>query len=353
MGNIRRMFFGGNTSNGFYSLHDNIINEKRKKQYILKGMPGGGKSSLMRKIGDYFHKENYTVEFHHCPTDPDSLDSILIRELRTAIVDGTAPHVIEPVYPGLKDQLVDLAVFIDRERLKAYEKEVMEAKAANRRAYFNVFSYLKAARHIHDIIVEKNKQGVDFEGLDKKARLVIEEIFSQKEVAVEEDMFKERHAFSTANTPKGLVDYTDTILNGIGNVYYIRGERGTGKATLIKKVYDMAVLRGYTLEVYRDSMFPEKFETIIIKELDTCVTSNKNGEKLASSIVDLNEYFDDRVMDRRDYDLYDLLVENATLNLQEASKNHNIMEKIYIPTIDYGAIDEVKDSILNEILALI
>ena len=352
MENIRRMFFGGNTTAGFYSLHNNIINENRKKLYILKGMPGGGKSSLMKKIGEHLIAKNFTVEFHHCPTDPTSLDSIFIWELRTAIVDGTAPHIIEPVYPGLKDELIELAQFVDRKKLTSKEKEIIEAKAANKRAYFKVFSYLKSAKHIHDIIIENNKQAVDFKKVNKKTKLIIEEIFSNNKNEIKDKIFKERHAFSAANSPRGLVDYTDTILNGIKTIYYIKGEKGTGKSTLIKKIYEMALIKDYTVEVYRNALFPEKYETLIIKELDSCITSNENAEKYATSIIDLNEFFNEKAMDRKDYELYDYLLEKATLSLKEASKNHNILEKIYIPTIDYEGINKVKDSLLKEILSL-
>ena len=44
MRKIRRMFPGGNTANGFYSFHNNIIDENRNMLYILKGMPGGKSS---------------------------------------------------------------------------------------------------------------------------------------------------------------------------------------------------------------------------------------------------------------------------------------------------------------------
>src|SRR5699024_5665927 len=67
---IRRMFPGGNTSHGFYHLHDNIIGLDRNKLYILKGMPGGGKSSLMKEIGKRALEEGFTLEYHHCPSDP-------------------------------------------------------------------------------------------------------------------------------------------------------------------------------------------------------------------------------------------------------------------------------------------
>ena len=42
MAKIRRIFPGGNTSQGFFSLHNNIPGENRKQLYILKGMPGEG-----------------------------------------------------------------------------------------------------------------------------------------------------------------------------------------------------------------------------------------------------------------------------------------------------------------------
>lgn len=352
MGNIRRMFFGGNTSNGFYSLHDNIISEKRKKLYILKGMPGGGKSSLMKRIGEYLSKQGFTVEFHHCPSDPDSLDSILITEKRIALVDGTSPHIMDPVYPGLSDELIDLAQFIDKKKLKINEEEIISAKVANRRAYFNAFSYLKSLRHINDIIVERNKQGVDFEGINAITKLIIEEIFSEKEEEMEDLLFRERHAFATANSPKGLADYTDTVLEGIRRVYYIKGEKGTGKSTLIKKIYDEAVMRGLSLEVYHDPTFPEKIETLNIKELNTCITSNRNGEKYATKTVDLNKHFDENVINIDEYELYNLLIEKATISLVEARKNHDIMEKKYIPTIDYSKIDQIRESLLEEILSL-
>lgn len=351
--NIRRMFFGGNTSSGFYSFHNYIVNENRKRLYILKGMPGGGKSTLMKKIGEHLSKEGYTVEFHHCPTDSKSLDSIFILELNIAIVDGTAPHIMDPIYPGLKDEIIDLAKFIDKEKLRLHEDEIIKAQKLNKRAYFNVFSYLKSARYIHDIIVEKNKEGVDIDKLNKKTRFLIEDLFSKKEIEVENIIFKERHAFSKANSSQGLVDYTDTILNGVKDIYYIEGEIGIGKSTLIKKIYNQSKIRDYSIEVYHDSTFPEKMETLIIKELNCCVTSNEKGKYYATSIIDLDEYFDDSVIDKKDYELYNSLIEKAIYNLKEAKKLHDVIEKKYIPTIDYEQIDRVREDLLEEILSLV
>ena len=42
----------------------------------------------------------YDVELHYCSSDFDSLDAIVIEELKVALMDGTAPHVMEPEIPG-------------------------------------------------------------------------------------------------------------------------------------------------------------------------------------------------------------------------------------------------------------
>ena len=64
--------------------------------------------------------------------------------------------------------------------------------------------------------------------------------------------------FSNANTPKGYVDYTNTILQWIPTIYYIEGEIGTGKSTLINRLIEESKIRGYSMEIYHNSTMPEK-----------------------------------------------------------------------------------------------
>lgn len=89
-----RYFLGANSPNGFYSLYDQLIDPATAEDvFILKGGPGCGKSSLMRKVGKALEDKGLKVEYIECSGDPDSLDAILVPALQTAIVDGTAPHV--------------------------------------------------------------------------------------------------------------------------------------------------------------------------------------------------------------------------------------------------------------------
>ena len=102
-------FLGANSPQGFYSLYDQLLPpETANAIYIIKGGPGCGKSTLMRQVAAQAAQAGETVEYILCSGDPDSLDGVVLPRLKVALVDGTAPHVIEPKYPGMVEQYVNV-----------------------------------------------------------------------------------------------------------------------------------------------------------------------------------------------------------------------------------------------------
>ena len=86
-------FLGANSPTGFYSLYDHLIPpEQARAVFILKGGPGCGKSTLMRRIGAWAEEAGLETEYILCSGDPDSLDALILPGRATAIVDGTAPQ---------------------------------------------------------------------------------------------------------------------------------------------------------------------------------------------------------------------------------------------------------------------
>jgi len=92
LGHVKKVFPGGNTSQGFYSFYDYILHPEAKRLFILKGGPGVGKSTLMKQVGETMLAKGYDIEFHYCSSDNSSLDGIVIPALQVGIIDGTAPH---------------------------------------------------------------------------------------------------------------------------------------------------------------------------------------------------------------------------------------------------------------------
>ena len=85
-------FLGANSAEGFYSLYDQLLDAELYDLLILKGGPGCGKSTFMRRAAAAMEARGQQAVYIHCSGDPDSLDGVIFPELGTALVDGTSPH---------------------------------------------------------------------------------------------------------------------------------------------------------------------------------------------------------------------------------------------------------------------
>ena len=60
---MKNVLLGANTAHGFVSYYDQILVPKAKYLGIIKGGPGTGKSTFMRKIGEKIKNEGFA---HKC-----------------------------------------------------------------------------------------------------------------------------------------------------------------------------------------------------------------------------------------------------------------------------------------------
>ena len=117
MARITNFFAGANSGEGFQNLfHEMVDLEATYDVMILKGGPGVGKNTFMREIGRTMEQAGTPVEYLWCSGDPDSLDGVVLPEVRCAVVDGTSPHDTAPlghpakkvgICKGLRDRLLD------------------------------------------------------------------------------------------------------------------------------------------------------------------------------------------------------------------------------------------------------
>ena len=98
-------FFGAATADGSLDYIPNLT-EDLGRRIFLKGRPGTGKSTLLKRFAHKAMESGYDCEVYHCGFDPDSLDMVIVRELSLCIFDSTAPHEYQPSRPG--DEVLDL-----------------------------------------------------------------------------------------------------------------------------------------------------------------------------------------------------------------------------------------------------
>ena len=104
MAQVTNFFVGANSGEGFQNLFTEIIDMEDTYDFmVLKGGPGVGKNTFMREIGRTMEQAGTKVEYLWCSCDPDSLDGVVLPELKCAIADGTSPHAAAPLgHPAKK-----------------------------------------------------------------------------------------------------------------------------------------------------------------------------------------------------------------------------------------------------------
>lgn len=352
-GKTRKLFPGANTANGPFNFFNYMIPENVKRIFCLKGGPGVGKSSMMKKISKEFIEKGYDVELHYCPSDPSSLDGIVIKKLGVVLLDGTAPHIVDPKDPGAIDEIINLGEYWNLTGLENNRSEIVECGKSISESFQRAYKFLKAAEPIYHDMEIKYTNCMDF----GKANLLTEQFISKIFDGIESsEIYKgERHLFGTAITPIGHIDYTDSILSEVDKVYYLKGNIGTGKTTFLKKVYQKAVEKGMKVEVYHYPLIKEKIETIIIKDLNIGVTVSSIFEDKEAIDLDqllnkdkLAQYEEEILFDKK---IFEELINYAISNLEKAKSKHDVIEAYYVPNMNFELIDNFKDELINRILS--
>ncbi|MGE5551226.1 MAG: PRK06851 family protein [Bacteroidota bacterium] len=355
---IRKMFPGGNTAYGFYSFYDQIIAPDARRLIIIKGGPGVGKSSFMRHIAGEMARRGFAVEQMHCSADNDSLDGVVFPEIGVAMIDGTAPHVVDPKNPGCVDEIIHLGDFWDEEGMVKGKDEIIALNREVGRLFARAYRFLRAAKEIRDAWSAANAEGLHAGQANQRAAEIIARLCGQRPVASQPGRI--RRLFASALTPDGPRHYLSSIFGEAKDLIVVKGAPGTGKSTLLGKAALAAVERGLAVECYHCAFDPERLEHIYLPELEAgLVTVNAYhdyGAERAAGVLDMNECRSAETAakyaarNEDDRELYDALIGRAFACLRKAKETHDLMEDYYVPNMDFAAIDEARDETLARIL---
>lgn len=348
----RHLFPGSNSSVGFYSLFDNILPlEDANRIICLKGGPGTGKSSLMKKIGAHFKNKGYTVEYFHCSSDDDSLDVVLVKELKVAVLDGTSPHMIDPVYPGAIDEVINMAEALDYDKLEKNKKGIIEVSTTISNYFKRAYRFLAAAKPIHEDWCKLNSKAISPCKLATITSSLKDAIFTGHKSGCGNG----RHLFSTAYTPNGVISFAKDLSEAFNNKYVLKGGPGLGKSDILKEIGETAENKGYFVEYMHNPFIPEKIEHIFIPELSACVLTENEVSQLSfdGKVYDLEKFCDANVLtsikDDVEYNsnlFYDL-TKKAISFIEKAHIIHDDLEAYYVDAMDFNIANTLYDKIVK------
>ena len=140
---VPRFFLGASTPGGFVSRYDQLGSpEDGWRQYLIKGGPGTGKSTLMKRVARQLDRRCGPIQYIHCSSDVDSLDALVLPQARVAVCDATPPHVLEPQYPGAFENVVAITDCWDRELLYSRREEILSLSRTIARCHEGCIRFL-------------------------------------------------------------------------------------------------------------------------------------------------------------------------------------------------------------------
>lgn len=345
----RRLFAGSNTPRGFVSFFDQIVPRRDARRFIiLKGGPGTGKSTLMRRLAEEGEALGLEVERFHCSSDPDSLDAVFFPRAGFAVVDGTSPHVIDPEFPGAVDEIVHLGLHWDEAGLRAHREEIAALRDEIRRAYRRAYRYLAAARTVQDEIEAVYGELLDWGRVNAMAEELAAEALPQRPPAAAPGRI--RRLFAGAVTPKGPLHFLSDAAGGARRVLLITGPPGPARASLVESLVRLAAVRGWDVECFHCPFAPDRVEHAVIPGLGLAVVTSAPPHAWpgrAERVFDAGRALDAGGLGSRRRELKEAEDERSRLfslavaALSEARACHARLERYYVPHMDFAAVDGV------------
>lgn len=175
-GIIRDRFLGAATAYGPVDYVEDITAELEKR-YFIKGRPGSGKSTFLKKIIRAASERGFIVERYHCSFDPDSIDMLVIRGLNLCIFDSTAPHEHFPTRIG--DEIIDFYDIAAKRNIdREFQGELTEITSSYKDKINLATDCIAHANNIYKGIEKAYAEKKDTVNLDKYIRKLESEIFA-------------------------------------------------------------------------------------------------------------------------------------------------------------------------------
>ncbi len=343
MQNEKKYFASANTEKGFVSYFNEIYGEL-DMVYIIKGGPGTGKSSLMRKIADEAEAEKYSVEYFYCSSDPLSLDGIIIEELNTAVIDGTAPHTYDPRYPGVKDKIIHLGENWDETMLRKSSREICEIIDTKKALYNNVYNYLSAAGRVEAEMKMCNRRAVLFE----KMQGAVDRLSKG---------WKNGAGFSKKIRPVEGISHAGHIIyhtyhRSAENNYVIRDRYGIGNI-FIEMIIKKAESKGLKV-VYSPSFLDvSNVSAILLPEVSSSFVISDDND-INKKQINMDRFIDiERIRRNKQKNRFarrclNSLYEGVQKGFDEIYELHSQLERYYIEAMDFAKNEEVLKRIKKE-----
>lgn len=365
---LPQFFLASNTPQGFFSLFDHLYYpEQDWFCYIIKGGPGTGKSTLMKKIAEVAQQNKVKTELIHCSSDPNSLDAVIFPEIKKCIVDGTAPHTLDPIYPGISDKIINLGDFWNEKKLKKHKPKLLDLFADNKRFHNNSGMFLKFIGKIQNIKDNIVKNYIRSDVIEEYSEKVFKQFYDEFKLfnAGSASSHFEKSRFLDAFTPDRHKFFSETInVLCTKSVYIIEDKYDLAANELLQKIKSKMIANNFDIISCPHPIAPkERLRAVLVPSIKAAFiaknpATEKNLFKIKETYKKINaeRFFDLTALKehKNAVKFYEKIIlelqKDVETNLKKALKNHDEIEKIYASSMNYSQVDKVLNKLIRDIL---
>ncbi|MEN6349534.1 MAG: PRK06851 family protein [Syntrophomonas sp.] len=362
MEKIRHLFPGGNTCLGFYSFYDYMTYPDIKRKIVLKGGPGVGKSTFMKKLGEEFAQKGIEIEYHWCSSDNDSLDGVVIGNQQFCVLDGTAPHIVDPRFPGAVDEIINLGDFWDRDAVKKNRSAIVGLSENISRCFNRAYIRLREVEAAYEEWKSYYEEARDEEAINRNILALTQDFLP----ASSPSPVKPRHLFAGAITPDGLVSKVESIIDPDFALYAVKGSPGSGIKSLFDHVLHILNLQNTYAEIFHSPFDPREIDIIVLPRhkavlLDVSANIFNYSRSLTNNKykrwLDFDQFSQKDIIDPYGKQIFtarnrfDAGINEAVTFINTAKKYHDELETYYVPAMDFESVGRLREKLFGELLA--
>lgn len=342
-----KYFLAANSCEGFVSRFGDCYNPNDGwRVYIIKGGPGTGKSSFMIKIVAKATLNDIKTVICPCSSDPDSLDAVILPQLKIVILDGTSPHTLDPVYPAVCEEILNFGEFWDKAKIDN-ANDVINITDKNKALHKTASRYLKAAGQL---LFDNYKTASACTNKTKVAHFASS--LCKKYIPKNDGTAYEWVRFIGGITPKGTVCYTDTITEECKSIIVIDDEYYASSNIIMEKIREYSLRNGYEIITLKNPFLPSLItDHIIIPELSLAfVTENSYASfdcdsrrihaRRFTSNTALHNSFKRLKFNKK---VFKNILSSASDTLKQAKTVHDQLESYYIGAMNFEKLNEFAD----------
>ncbi len=323
-------FAARNCACGFVSDFDSVFSEC-KRIIILKGGPGTGKSTLMRSFVSEAKNRNLPCECFYCSSDTASLDGVIIGNCELAVIDGTSPHAVDPKFPGVREEIVNLGQFWSRSHLRSHESEIEHYVSLKSELYKRVYRLMEVSSKAYSLCRSIALSHCDIAKMEGSVDRISRSFKSDGGVI--------RKRGISALGVHGYVCF-DTYERNAEEIYSIRDKYGIS-CVFLKSLMNKIGQIGASADISLSPVSCE-IDAIFIKTGACAFLTQSNS---ADKYINLERFVKKSIsQDRSDIKKLSAIsadaLELAKEKLSEIGELHMALEDIYIDAMDFRALGE-------------